>query len=784
MSSPFTAPNNAYPARAAASSPGPGGRGRGASQAPEDLAIRPMRLKVLYTFDDQNKTNCLARWPQVLDIRTAYLDEITQVGVIELKTCIQAIVSASPELVAKLGQDYTVYAYDYSEYETPLVGQGMLSWVLASSSSTPSAPAHQSRTVVTGRVCKNILGLFSSSVQETLEVKLRLVPVPTCLQSEYIESMRQYRDLSRIMPEGFDAAAWTAFLQANPGITQLAGQSRSQTPADVTSQREGVGIEHVQRLMNRDYAPNRIEDSRSFQRRNSYSSTGSGEQIARIASPAYSVQSAGGLQESLPRTSSRGPYLGVQEQSHDRRTSMGTGSVMNDERFEEGPARKRAKVMKAEWPGKGGFGRQPESLRVAASTAASIRVYQPTAIRPSVNASASLEQPPRAPTPIPASTNQMKRPLLPAAKSNLRRESYSNVAESYISPYATSELISRPPEPAMTSPEKSHTGSNFNSPAHIASSPPELRRGSLTPSSPRLPMWPQDVDSGFMSGTIDDLFEEDDEDRPVDEEDAAIGAQYSKREQSSTTQTTNQNAASETAADHLTVEESQIEAKAATAQARSRTAARNASRVRSLNRTASSGTSAISSVPASDPIRPNAGNLQRSQTWSGNQMQHAASDAIMPRVEGPVRARSRGGGSGVRRKQAIQSKLATSIASGEMPPFCENCGAIETPTWRKAWTKVHSGTPDHVVISGEEGGVILWEPLQKDENGAINLFRIFKKSLKDTDEGFREILLCNPCGLWLHNRRCMRPKDVYEKTQKRQDEKRNGGCIKRIYHAV
>ena len=49
---------------------------------------------MLYTFDDENKTNCLARWPHLLDIQTAYLDEQTQIGVIELKTCIQAIVSA------------------------------------------------------------------------------------------------------------------------------------------------------------------------------------------------------------------------------------------------------------------------------------------------------------------------------------------------------------------------------------------------------------------------------------------------------------------------------------------------------------------------------------------------------------------------------------------------------------------------------------------------------------------------------------------------------------------
>lgn len=51
-------------------------------------------MKVLYTFDNENKTNCLARWPHVLDIQTASLDEDTSVGVIELKTCIQAIVSA------------------------------------------------------------------------------------------------------------------------------------------------------------------------------------------------------------------------------------------------------------------------------------------------------------------------------------------------------------------------------------------------------------------------------------------------------------------------------------------------------------------------------------------------------------------------------------------------------------------------------------------------------------------------------------------------------------------
>ena len=51
-------------------------------------------VKVLYTFDDQNKSNCLARLPNALNIPTVSLDETTEVGVIELRNCIQAIAAA------------------------------------------------------------------------------------------------------------------------------------------------------------------------------------------------------------------------------------------------------------------------------------------------------------------------------------------------------------------------------------------------------------------------------------------------------------------------------------------------------------------------------------------------------------------------------------------------------------------------------------------------------------------------------------------------------------------
>ncbi len=795
--------------RAAASSPAPPrpqSQPSGPSQSSDDVSIRSMRrkyimivhwslasrlkvlivVKVLYSFDNENKTNCLARWPQPLDIRTAHLDENTQIGVIELKTCIQAIVAASPELVAALGHDYTVYAYDYSEYETPLVGQGMLSWVLASSSSTPSAPAHQSRTIVTGRVCKNLLGLFSSNSQETLEVKLRLVPVPTSLQSEYIESMKKYRDISQMMPEGFDPQAWTSFVQANPAILQLANKSRSQSPAVGPGQTGGFGIEHVQRLLSGEgYQQRNIESQSTQQARlepqrlppqnHNYVISDASSQLPRMPSPASSVASA-----TTKKRRGRPPGPNPRRsrvKTATRQASVDVGYASNDERFEEGPNKKRAKVMQAEWSGNTDFGRQPESLRVAASTAASIRIHQPTAVRPNNSLANSLEGPPRVPTPIADPSNRMQRPQLPVSGSNLRRESFAIGKKEYASPYDPVDANVKLVESAMTSPEASQAES---SPVDIASSPPVYRGTSTCASSPNLTTQARHFeDSGFMSGNIDDLFEND-EMRPVDDEDRDVAAQYSKRpnisalpaqeepatqppepntsqqaqevQQPTTPHERNQQLQElqrpnilpqQTQQHHDISLPEQQEGNAFTI---SRKPARGAA---GLSRTASSGNLALPPVPASDPVRPN---LNRSQTWSGHQAPHPASDVtplapVTEITERPVprprKGNDIGTGSGVRRKQAIQSKLALSVAAGEMPPFCENCGAIETPTWRKAWVKIHSGTPEHVVISEEEGGIIAWQTLQTDCNGIICLYRIVKKSVLKTDEGFTEILLCN-----------------------------------------
>lgn len=698
-------------------------------------------MKVLYTFDDQNKTNCLARWPQVLRVRTAYLDESTLIGIIDLNTCIKAIVSASPELVAKLGQDYTVYAYDYSEYETPLVGQGMLSWVLANSS--PPAPAQESRISVTGRVCKNILGLFSGGPQETLEVKLRLVPVPTCLQSEFIDSMRKYRELSKVMPEGFDAQAWSNFIQANPGILSLPDQNRCQSPNGGGGTPRDVGIEHVQRLFHEGYTHQHRAGNGQSQRRDSHSNVSMSQDSFRAGSPAVSTQPTTTdytYRQNPGELTSRAPSRAGNVQTRSRGSSVDLGYASNEDRSGE-HARKRAKVTKGEWPSKGSFGQQVDSLRVVASTAASVRVFQPTAIRPLASTGGSLEEPPRAPTPIPKLGNRGLRPAVAQGRSGLGRESLSTNNTEYTSPYGQSDDSAKLPNLAMTSPEDRRRFSTSKSPAgvDIASSPPVFRNTSPAPSSPMLPALSGDIDSGFMSGPIDDLFE-DNEDRPLDELDLEIAAQYDRRDATASVQPIQGETVNVAATKEIHTEEQGVNGFSL----QSTKEAKDSHLPRMLNRTASTGSSALPPVAASDPVRPTSGMLQRSQTWSGHGMLHPASDAPMGSegIVAPKRPSSRSG-SGVKRKKQIQSKLADTIAAGEMPPFCENCGAIETPTWRKAWTKLHSGSPERVEISRSEGGIVAVQTIETDAEGIITLFKIFKKSLLKTDVDFEEILLCN-----------------------------------------
>ena len=339
-------------------------------------------MKVLYTFDDQNKTNCLARWPQVLHIQTVQIEDNATIGVIELKTCIQAIVQCSPELVAKLGQDYTVYAYDYSEYDNPLVGQGMLSWALSTASPTHEAPC--GRQLITGRVCRNIQGLFSNGVAETLEVKLRLVPVPTVLQSEYISSMEKYREMSKAMPPGFDHNEWFAFLQANPHLSQQNSRVNTPVPAGMSvSQRQGTSMEIVNQLLSPSLQP------QNGQSQNSVDPFNNPYQLEKPGSNSRPESPAGfNLAKPASRPSSRTSVKRPRKPRAPAKAKV-QNQGGNTSGYEEGTdgddvpmAKKRATVSKTNWNSKSSFGAASDSLRVAASTSGSLRLFRPIAIAP------------------------------------------------------------------------------------------------------------------------------------------------------------------------------------------------------------------------------------------------------------------------------------------------------------------------------------------------------------------------------------------------------------------
>lgn len=680
-------------------------------------------VKVLYTFDDQNKTNCLARWPQVIEIRTAYLEDCTQIGVVDLKTCILAIVAASPELVAQLGQDYTVYAYDYSENDTPLVGQGMLSWVLGSSS------GNSARTFVTGRVCKSTMGLFSSGLQETMEVKLRLIPVSSCLQSDYMESMKKYKDLSKIMPIGIDPGAWASFLQANPAVTQLANQSRCQSPAVGSGQSEGICQDNMRRLFGEGHLSRYSGEKLARPQATIFQNSDAIENHPRPASPAVSVQSANAGPKRRGRPPRKAARIrdGQPKQSISQEKLDMTPLASNDQ-FEKGPAKKRAKVSKADWNGTIGLGRQPESLRVAASTAASVRIHQPTARRPLTTNANSLEGPPRAPTPIANPTTNIRRPPYPMGGSTLRRESFTVEESAYESPYNDSDALPMPPVSSMTSPENSRADSSANTPVDIASSPPVYRGISTAPSSPKLPNLPQNVDSGFMSGPVDDLFEDDDY-QALDHEGPGDTSQ-NRRSELLPVPTLEPYKSRPVAPIGSSIDPlPQPDAKAI---ARSRMAARNASGSRALDRTMSSGDMATTST-----TKDNLANQRQPSSSQEPQPQSNSETAVLPATTEGCRSRS-GSGANAKRKQAIQSKLESSVAAGAIPSYCENCGAIETPTWRKAWAKVYQGSPEYITTSEDDGGIITWQYLDN-----TNYYRILKRSLLSDDEGFLEILLCN-----------------------------------------
>ncbi|ESZ96554.1 hypothetical protein SBOR_3056 [Sclerotinia borealis F-4128] len=800
------------------------------------VTIRPMRLKVLYTFDDEFKTNCLARWPQVLQIKNIAMDETNSIGLIELYTCLQAIIECSPELLPRAGRDFTVYAYDYSEDDSPLVGQGMLSRALATPP-IPNAPMHQSQKFITGRVCKNLMGFFANGVKETLEVKLRLVPQTTS-PIEYTNIMGNPGQ--RISTPMFEQNEWNSLLQSQQNVPQML--NRTPIPAAM-SNNKGTTMEVVNQLL-----------GPSLQPVNPYSQSLAPAPATVQEEPAMIASRNQKIARPLSRTTVKRGRRGRPPKNPRPELGGNTSGYEEGTEGEDGPApKKRAKITQADWNNKSAFGSGSDSLRVTASTAGSIRAFRPLAPSGSLTVGNHLQEIPRNPTPVPVSMQPVNQHR-PQSQSGLRQASipHSEMSQAH-SPVHSYLEPSLPPEDRLEfsiesahfSPVRFASASLGLTPGDIASSPPVLRNSTrsqnatpsmrsspLCQSSPSLPPMPR-LDSGFMSGNLNDLgdvFRDDDEVlRPADEEAIVIIKKPTKRRGPRKTQPANSNlnggfhiqeetpGPMELLPKRMLITEQPKPRPSRAAQAKSRrnsimsedgqslpplkpdarcnsrppSQSQPASNIKplppaptlhlptpptseytqlpmpqmhvpavlpppqprpasvNLSRTASTGSMALPTIPASDPIFP--ASFQRSHTWSEHP--HYMTEA--PNAPSQTEAK----------KASIRHKLENALKNGHMPQYCENCGAIDTPTWRRAWSQERQGAPGYHEYSEEPGRVTTINILSRDDTGLPTSYLLIKKALAagEDQKQYKAYILCNPCGIWMSKYKSQRPEAKWGK---------------------
>jgi len=921
---------------------------------------------VHYTFDRDNQVNCLARWPHILHVQTVPVDERNTIGVIDFRTCLQAIAQCSPEIVNQQENDYTVYAFDYSEPDTPLVGQGMLSWGLDFNNDQQQ----QQQQLVTGRVTRNLLAILSNGSRETLEVKMKLTAVAKMHQRSGFSSLDGLNmPKSAHTPIDTTSSEWNSFIQSNPMLghsgnltsihspalppTQFNTSMSENRPVDFRPEYPQHQPEYAQHQPVRPQSippptlppapmanpppppntsfppPTTTNSSRPAgppENAPSPPVTSSIENpIEKAARPASRPSSRASRRSRVPTGRPRG---------RPRKTPLETGNTSAAEEAttdgDDGPQKKRAKITQAEYSAAAPFGSASDSLRVTASTAGSLRNMRPIGAGGVASAGSQVQDVPRAPTPVPDMSRLPKHHMrkgFEKSKSEVMIGSESGLPyQSRFSQPTMQRSLSMdgqsPPESAMHSPDPGYTPED--SPGDIGSSPPVPRasaymRTSPVASSPILPPMPlPQVDSGFMSGGIDDFFDEEQmlQDLPQEQNQdlpQRPGGQLKraptqiankpnsrKNSRAPQKQPDHQNSSfsfkevnpgppellptksiynptlqvksliSRDAAQAVETSFKRLEAETVVmAPPVDMGEAPSEVDVASFHRMVADATAippqgraadlplqrattepapflskleqpsqerSISHQPVLEsahdvpdmemseaPVQPTQLTDDQSQSFSiadaqpqpldeapRNEVPEApqqeeisettmgppeslpapecpapepvltlptnpiskpesvpvstlslpivpASDPVpeppltFPQAfmsEAPCPASdtcdSRYNKNLVK-KQSIKERLETAIEKGEMPPFCNNCGAIETPTWRKIWTQEHQGVPEFHEFSDKPGMVTMVDILQRDSEGKPLAHLLVKKNLgpKDDKKLWKETILCN-----------------------------------------
>ncbi|KAH8888696.1 hypothetical protein GQ53DRAFT_825933 [Thozetella sp. PMI_491] len=909
------------------------------------LQVRPMGLKVHYTFDREGQVHCLARWPQTLQIQTIPLDERNSIGVVDLKTCLQAIAQCSPEIVNQHNSDYTVYAHDYSEPDVPLVGQGMLSWGLDPNNDP------QSQQLLTGRVTRNLLAIFANGIRETLEVKLKLTAVA---RMQRVESANNSMDqsLPKSAPTPTETTEWNSFLQSNPTLGHSANVAPMPSPSLRSVQLSLAAVD------SRFPEPSQQQQQGGHQSHNPPSRPGSIPPRAASIPPASlpiparatpgpdaapspvvapdlgpeKANKASSRPSSRAGRRSKPPTGRPRGRPPKKAKEAGNTSAAEEATdADEGPHKKRAKLTRADSNHIAPFGSAPDSLRVAASTSGSLRNMRPIGSGPDASFGSHVQDIPRAPTPVPEAPLLQNQQRRRAPVTALRRGSTTDAEAPQVQPrfsqlnrHMSTGLDARSPtDSAGQSPDQCFTPED--SPADLGSSPPVPRtnaflRSSPAPSSPILPPMPTgQVDSGFMSGGLDDVFDEEELQKevarqlllqnggdilglpalpPISRSNSMLnGGSNSRR--GSQSQLSNQHPPSDypfhavnpgppellpTTSIYNPPSQSRPAAKAAAARARSKGRVGSTSSApparppvpqlarsntapppmaaehehtprdqrvsqrapepeapqlreeflsldidlalpapmplsqtdEALLRELVNETAAATPLEDARPLTGTPAPTQDSLADAPDELQDLANPSMALTLPPMPASRSASRGSSACaipasdpappasmltlpqapapfseapcppsdmeprynknavKKQSIKERLESAIERGEMPPFCNNCGAIETPTWRKIWTQDHDGVPPFHEFSDKPGFVTTIDVLDRDSEGKPSKYRLVKKSLgpKDPKSDWKESLLCNPCGIWLAKFKGHRPPDRWDKDAARLNQPR------------
>ncbi|KAK8017574.1 gata transcription factor [Apiospora rasikravindrae] len=510
------------------------------------MQVKAMGLKVNYTFDKDSAVNCLARWAPILHIQTIPIDDRNRIGLVDLQTCLKAVYHYSPELADDTDRDYTIYAFDYSEPDTPLVGQGLLSRAMQNNS-------EGNGQFVTGRVTKNMLAIFGNGISETLEVKLRLTavsrapppapastPAPAQNQNQMPHQMPHLHRSASAMSENSE---WNSYMQHNTSLNQSTNNQMASSPGMAPARPFNSSYETRNDYMGQSQSfhsaasqpgsrpgsrPGSVEPN--FQRANPMIMDG----LPPSAPPTQSQMPPDttgppkpvtlvGKNTSRPssRASSKAP-TGRPRGRPRKKPAAGEGSTSGYEDgtdADDGPGpRKRAKITQVERSNSATFGSAPDSLRVAASTSGSIRNFRPVGAGGDAANGSHLQEVPRAPTPVPEHRSKNFPLSRSVTQSNLRQQSMNVQDQSGSFSGSFTELnrsMSQPQDARSPvdslAPSPAQTYSDGPSPADIGSSPPVPRsrlysaQSSPAPSSPILPPMPvPQPDSGFMSGGFED----------------------------------------------------------------------------------------------------------------------------------------------------------------------------------------------------------------------------------------------------------------------------------------